>query len=108
MARGAQLSVCGAQLKCTGSWSREQCEVQRESRETPRALWVASNQLKEPEVHEMDPGMMMAGSKASAHMTKLTTTSDRTRRKGRHTPIFESFLYYMYFQGGRDKNWAQI
>lgn len=108
MARGAQLNVCRPQLRCPGSWSGERCEVQRESGGTPKALWVASNQLKEPEVHEMDPRMTTAGSKASAHMTKLTTTSDRTRRKVCHIPIFESFLNYMYFQGGRDKNWAQI
>lgn len=47
----------------TGGWSKEQCGEERESGENPRALWVASNRLKKPEVHEMDPGMTMAGPK---------------------------------------------
>lgn len=33
-------------------------------------------------------------------MIKITTISDRTRRK---IPIFESFLYYIYSQGGEGK-----
>lgn len=36
-------------------------------------------------------------------MIKITTIADRTRRKRCHIPIFESFLYYIYSQGGEGK-----
>lgn len=43
--------------------SQEQCRVEWESEEAPRALWAASSGLKKPEVQDMDPWMIMAGSK---------------------------------------------
>lgn len=54
------LSECRAWLGPTGSWSKEQCRAEWESEEAPTALWAASNGLKEPEVQDMDPWMMMA------------------------------------------------
>lgn len=42
--------------------------LERESGEAPSALWVTSNWREKAEVHEMDPGMTMAGPKGAGGM----------------------------------------
>lgn len=96
MARASRLSERRAWLGPTGGWSKEQCGEERESGENPRALWVASNRLKKPEVYEMDPGMTMAGPRRGAPMTKTTTTSDRTGEKDVTLQYLSHFVLYIF------------
>lgn len=73
---------------------------QWEIREALGALWVPpispsipTHWLVEPGAQDMDP---RDSPKEGSRLTKITTTSDRTRREGHHTPSKKLVMSVLY------------